>query len=150
MNSDFHDQPHADLDPVDAELRRRRPSLDPIALDRVKLRAMSRGRRTTRPAGGGLFAMRSRLTTLLAVVFIAAGTGGALAGVGGGATPFNNWGGSASHGQYRPPCDDFWSWDGHHCNPDGHHRHWHWLWGWGWFWSGHDFQWRQDWCWTFS
>jgi hypothetical protein len=79
-------------------LSERRPTLDPLALDRVKLRAMSAARRSTSSRAKGSF-MRSRLTTLLVAAFLTVGTGGALAlagGDGGGSS-----GGSASFNQYR-------------------------------------------------
>jgi hypothetical protein len=87
-----------DLQEVADVLSERRPTLDPLALDRVKLRAMSAARRSTSSREKGSF-MRSRLTTLLVAAFLTLGTGGALAlagGDGGG-----NSGGSASFHQYR-------------------------------------------------
>jgi hypothetical protein len=81
-------------------LHDRRPTLTPIELDRIKLRAMSATRRSTSPRKG--FFMRSRLTTLLTVAFLALGTGGALALQGGGDFGFGGGdGGSASFHQYR-------------------------------------------------
>jgi hypothetical protein len=113
-----------DLQEVADVLRDRRPALTPLELDRVKLRAISVARRSTPSRHKGLF-MRSRLTTLMTVGFLAVGTGGALAlsGGGGGAGPA---GGSASRHQYRPPpsppCPPgFVEFHGH-CLP-GHHHH---------------------------
>lgn len=83
-------------------LHDQRPELDPLALDRVKLRAMSAARRSTFSKDKGFF-MRSRLTTLLAAAFLTVGTGGALA--------LDGWdgfghhdGGSAGFDQYHT-CD---------------------------------------------
>src|SRR6266568_4732039 len=77
-------------------LRDQRPTLDAI-----KLRAMSRRRRSTSSRAKGVL-MRSRLTTLLTVGFLSLGTGGALAVVGG-VPPFSSSDeGSASCTQYRP------------------------------------------------
>lgn len=80
-------------------LRDRRPALDPLALDRVKLRAMSAARRSNSSRDRGFF-MRSRLTTLLAAAFLTLGTGGALALAGGGGSGKDS-GHSASFNQYR-------------------------------------------------
>src|ERR1700693_4961026 len=72
-----------DLRRVADALRDRRPTLDPLALDRVKLRAMTGARRASSARGQGFF-MRSRLSTVLAGGFLILGTGGrADAGVGG-------------------------------------------------------------------
>jgi hypothetical protein len=81
-------------------LRDQRPTLDPLTLDAIKLRAMSRRRRSTSSRAKGVL-MRSRLTTLLTVGFLCLGTGGALAVVGG-IPPFSSSGESASCTQYRP------------------------------------------------
>jgi hypothetical protein len=90
------------LQQVADELRDRRPTLDPLALDAIKLRAMSRARRSTSSPAKGFF-MRSRLTTVLTVAFLSLGTGGALAVAGGEDFGFGSHdGGSASCEQYRP------------------------------------------------
>jgi hypothetical protein len=80
-------------------LRDERPTLDPLALDRVKLRAMSAARRVTSTRDRGSF-MKSRLTTLIAAAFLALSTGGAFALAGGGGAGGKD-GGSASFSQYR-------------------------------------------------
>src|SRR5665213_519577 len=93
-----------DLQGVADVLRDQRPALEPLELDRIKLRAMSGARRSTSPRKG--FFMRSRLTTFLTVGFLAVGTGGALAMIGGGGG-FGVGGGhdaNASYHQYRPEC----------------------------------------------
>jgi hypothetical protein len=83
-------------------LREQRPTLDPLALDTIKLRAMSRARRSTSPQQKG-FLMRSRLTTVLTIAFLSLGTGGALAVAGGEDFGLGSHdGGSASCEQYRP------------------------------------------------
>jgi hypothetical protein len=92
-----------DLRGVADALRDRRPTLDPLALDRVKLRAMSGARRSSSARGRGFF-MRSRLSTVLAVGFLILGTGGALA-VAGGGNGGKKGGGNASFHQYRPRCE---------------------------------------------
>jgi hypothetical protein len=94
-----------DLQEVADVLCDQRPGLDPLALDAVKLRAISRARRSTSSRQKGFF-MRSRLTTVLTVAFLSLGTGGALAVAGG--LDFGlagNNGRSASFSQYRevPP-----------------------------------------------
>jgi hypothetical protein len=90
-----------DLEQVAELLRDQRPTLDPVALDTVKLRAMSRARRPASSLVKGLF-MRSRLTTILTVGFLSIGTGGALAVVGGAHFGLGGDDGSASCEQYRP------------------------------------------------
>ena len=71
-----------DLQQVVEVLRDQRPELDPLALDAVKLRALSRAHRSTPSQQKGFF-MRSRLSTVLAIAFLSLGTGGALALSGG-------------------------------------------------------------------
>jgi hypothetical protein len=94
-----------DLQQVAEVLRDQRATLDPLALDAIKLRAMSRAHRSTSSRQKGFF-MRSRLTTVLTIAFLSLGTGGALAMVGG--VDFGlggDHGSSASFSQYRtgPP-----------------------------------------------
>jgi hypothetical protein len=90
------------LQEVADELRGRRPTLDPLALDAIKLRAMSRARRSTSSPAKGFF-MRSRLTTVLTVAFLSLMTGGALAVAGGEDFGLgSNDGNSAACTQYRP------------------------------------------------
>jgi hypothetical protein len=90
------------LQEVADELRDRRPTLDPLALDAVKLRAMSSARRSTSSPAKGFF-MRSRLTTVLTVAFLSLMTGGALAVAGGQDFGLgSNDGNSAACTQYRP------------------------------------------------
>src|SRR5271155_2194249 len=71
-----------DLQQVAEVLRDQRATLDPLAFDAVKLRAMSRARRSTSSGQKGFF-MRSRLATVLTIAFLSLGTGGALALSGG-------------------------------------------------------------------
>ncbi len=87
----------AELGEVAELLREQRPSLDPLALDRIKLRAMRASRSPS--SRHGRFSMRSRLTTLIAAGLLTVGAGGAFAldgGVGGG----QGHSGSASFSQY--------------------------------------------------
>jgi hypothetical protein len=95
-NNEKH--PADDLREVADLLRGTRSTLDPLALDRVKLRALNGARRSPSPPEKGLF-MRSRLTMLLTVGFLALGGGGALALTGGNFA--GDSGGSASFHQYR-------------------------------------------------
>jgi len=110
-------------------LRDQRPTLEPLELDRVKLRAMSRARGSV-SAGPRAFA-RSRLASLFTIAFLVIGTGGALALCG--TKSFGNaggGGGSASYGQYRtcgphgykqcpkpppPTCNSGWKLNGNTC-----------------------------------
>jgi hypothetical protein len=99
-NSHKEERMVEDLSEVADMLRDQRPTLDPLALDALKLRAMGRARGTASSQAKGFF-MRSRLTTLLTIAFLGVGTGGAVAFVGG--TDFGlSSGGSASCEQYRP------------------------------------------------
>jgi hypothetical protein len=91
-----------DLQEVADTLRDRRPTLDPLALDAIKVRAISRARRSSYSRQKGFF-MRSRLTTILTIAFLSLSTGGALAWVGGEDFGLGSHdGGSASCTQYRP------------------------------------------------
>ena len=58
-----------DLQEVADMLREERPMLDPLALDRAKLRAMSGARRFSSSRQKG-FLMRSRLTTALTLILL--------------------------------------------------------------------------------
>jgi hypothetical protein len=92
-----------DLQQVAEVLRDRRATLDPLALDAIKLRAMSGAHQSTSLRQKGLF-MRSRLATVLTIAFLSLGTGGALAMAGGvdfGLAGHNGY--SASASQYGPP-----------------------------------------------
>jgi hypothetical protein len=86
-----------DLRHVADALRDGRPRLDPLSLDRVKLRAMSAARRSgsAKPRG----AAGQRLATLLTLGLLVLGTGGTLALAGG-----DGGSGSAAFDQYKPPC----------------------------------------------
>ena len=115
--SEDHERFSEDLQEVAEVLRERRPQLGPLELDRIKLRAMSGASRSSSSRQGG-FSMRSRMTTLLTVGFLAVGTGGALAlsGGGGGLGLGGDHAGSASYHQYRPKCDRH-NRDKRHCHP---------------------------------
>jgi hypothetical protein len=89
-----------DLPEVADLLNDRRPTLDPLGLDRVKLRAMSAARRASSSRDRGFF-MRSRLTTLVVAASLTLGTGGAIALAGGGFDGASGGGGSASFSQYK-------------------------------------------------
>lgn len=94
-------------------LREQRPALDPLSLDRIKLRAMRAGRPGS--SRQGRFSMRSRLTTLIAAGLLTVGAGGAFAldgGVGG-----HGHGGSASFSQY---CEHGVQGSGHNMECHGH------------------------------
>jgi hypothetical protein len=113
--SHSHEDEHLpdDLRHVADALRDGRPKLDPLALDRVKLRAMQATRRSTsRPKGSF---MKQRLTTLFAAGFLVLGMGGTLALAGGG--DGKDGGGSASYHQYRPECPSGYVLAGRHCIP---------------------------------
>jgi hypothetical protein len=86
----------ADLEPVAAKLRAHRVEADAFELDELKRRAMARsalrhGRQTL---------MKSRVATMLTIVGLAGGTGGALAVAAAGGHPGGN--GGAASGQYKP------------------------------------------------
>jgi hypothetical protein len=104
--SQGHEHFPDDLRDVADALRDQRPALDPLALDRIKTRAISGARRATaassRPKG---ILMRSRLATFLTIAFFGLGTGAAVALVGHEDFGLGGGGGSASFNQYRE-CDD--------------------------------------------
>ena len=116
-----HERISDDLQEVADVLRRRRPELEPLELDRVKLRAMSGARRSTSQKG---FRMRSRMVAFLTVGMLALGTGTATAGLlnlGGGGLLGIFGGGttqSASYNQYKPPCPIFFTYNGQSCQFD--------------------------------
>jgi hypothetical protein len=87
-----------DLKHVADALRDGRPQLDPLSLDRVKLRAMSAARSSGSSQPRGL--ARQHLATLLTLGLLVLGTGGSLALAGGD----GGVGGSAAFDQYKPPC----------------------------------------------
>ena len=139
--SEDHERFSEDLQEVADVLREQRPELEPLELDRIKLRAMSGARPSTSSQRKG-FAMRSRLVAFLTVGALALSGGTAMAG-------FFNWGDGfsgffdqhddASHHQYKPPCKPGWGYgDDHHCHsgPPGHHE-WHFKHGWCWLQDGH-------------
>jgi hypothetical protein len=103
-----------DLQKVADALRDGRPTLDPLTLDAIKLRAMQRARMSTPSQHKGLF-MKQRLTTLVTVAFLTLGAGGTLALAGGGGGGGKDGGGSASFHQYRPTCPPGYELHGSHC-----------------------------------
>jgi hypothetical protein len=66
-----------DLQPIAEVLRDQRATLDPLALDAIKLRATSGARRSTSSRQKGFF-MRSRLTTVITIAFLSLATGGTM------------------------------------------------------------------------
>ncbi len=122
-------------------LRERRPELEPLELDRIKLRAMSGARRSSSSQKGG-FSMRSRLVAILTVGMLALGTGSAVAVFSGsdGGLSGSSGNGSAGWWEYKkPPCKDHEHFgDDHKCHRDDHGDH-HWMHvhGWCWLEDGH-------------
>src|SRR5271155_3456068 len=99
MNSSSSDKNLPDdLQDVFSSLRDERPALEPLELDRIKLRAMSGARGSSSKRVG----MRSRTTALLTAGFLVVGTGGALAGHGFKGVEHGKKH-HASYHQYRPP-----------------------------------------------
>jgi hypothetical protein len=94
------ERPQDDLGEVIDALFEARPTLDPLALDRVKLRAMESERRSA----PGKRVLRTRLAMLGTVGLLSLGTGGALAVAGNGHGNGGNGGRNASFSQYRPGC----------------------------------------------
>ncbi len=89
-----------DLQEIADALRKDRPALEPLELDAVKLRAMSAAHRSTGRVKRSL--VKSHLTALLTVGFLAVGSGGALAVCGSGPiTKQPPGGGSASCAVYK-------------------------------------------------
>ena len=116
-------------------LRSQRPQLQPLELDRIKLRAMSGARRSTASQRKGFF-MRTRLATFVTVAVLALSAGTAAAcfiDFGGGYGGYFG-GGSAGYHQYRPPCQTGWNMGNNgRCNK-GQPRHF-------WYWVFHQFCW---------
>jgi len=140
--SEDHEPFSEDVQEVADVLRERRPSLEPLELDQIKLRAMSGARRSA-SSHQGRFSIRSRLVAVLTVGMLALGTGSAVAGFfdfGGGYSGSSD-GASASWHQYRPPCKPGWGYgDDRHCHygpPGHHHYYWHYKHGWCWRSDGH-------------
>jgi hypothetical protein len=90
-----------DLQGVADVLRNQRPRLDPLMLEQIKRTAISDSRQSPSRNKGSF--MRQRLTTAIAVGFLAIGAGGTMALAGGNGE--GSSGGSASFHQYRPPCE---------------------------------------------
>ena len=104
---------------VARRLTAERAELDPVQMDDVKRRVLTRARGEQRRGGY----MKSRLATVVTVMALVGGTGGALAMAGGGQNGQGQ--NSASQGQYRPGkgCGD----KNHHhlrddCPPHHHHH----------------------------
>ncbi len=136
--SDDHERLSEELQQVADVLRERRPSLEPLERDRIKLRAMS-GARRSGSSRQGRFSARSRLVAFLTVAMLALGTGSALAGFfdfGGGYTGYSDVG-SASWHQYRPPCKTYYSYSNGKCIPTPPHHRWYYGRGWCWLPNGH-------------
>jgi hypothetical protein len=146
MNREINDRAD-EFSGVTDELVRRRPALTPLDLDRVKLRAMRGGRPTSPLRRKGIYAMRSRLTIALSVLFVAVGTGGALAVT---SSPATSPSASSSQAQYLPPCPPNYNYTGKTCVPSKGHS-WFWKLAWGWVWNAFSkiYNWVLGWCWVF-
>jgi|GEM_PF-2983406 len=142
------------LEDVAEHLRNQRPRLEPLEVDRIKLRAMS-GARGSASSKRKRFFMRSRLVALLTVAMLALGTGSAVAGwfvFGGGFCGFiDTWGASYNEYKIPPPCKEKYEWVANKCvlGAPGHYWHliygfcwiqnskggWTWGYGYGWVWE---------------
>src|SRR5947209_1104636 len=89
-----------DLEGVASLLRSQRAEADPLELDQIKQRAMARASNRNRRFGF----VKTRLATVLTVLGLVGGTGGAIAvaGNGNGNNGNGNGNGGASSGQYKP------------------------------------------------
>jgi hypothetical protein len=96
-----------DLQPVAARLRADRPQADPVRLDQIKQQVIVRSAAQQRRP---VF-MRSRIATVLTVLALGGGTGGAIAIAHSGSS--GGPGGGAASGQYRP---------GKGCGDRNHHH----------------------------
>lgn len=85
-----------DLEPVASWLRAQRPDPDPLKLDQIKRRAMTRASHRER----GIPFVKSRIATIITIVGLAGGTGGALAVAAHNGS--NSSKSSAASGQYKP------------------------------------------------
>jgi hypothetical protein len=140
--SNFDDQ----FSEVENLLRGRRETLAPLEQDRIKLRAMSQAARSKPNAAKGTW-MKRRLTVLLTCAFVGLSTPAALACFGGGG---GSQGGSGGGYQYRPPCNDGWTWSNNHCVGGHQGWHWQWLFGLGWLWNGLQYLFHLGWCWIYA
>ena len=119
MNHREDDRLPEELRDVAQRLRAERAELDPLGMDDVKRRVLTRARGEQQ--GGGY--MKSRLATLVTVMALLGGTGGALAVADSGSGDHGQ--GSAAKGEYWPGkgCGDF----KHNHDRDGcptpHHKH---------------------------
>jgi hypothetical protein len=106
-----HERFSEDLSEVADALRSDRQVLQPLELDRIKLRAMSGARRSTQQKGVSV--MRSRMVGILTAGMLVLGTGTAAATVfnfgGGFLGVFGSQSESAAYSQYRPPCLPFFT-----------------------------------------
>jgi hypothetical protein len=138
--SEEHERLPEDLDWVADALQRRRLKLEPLELDRIKLRAMSGARRSA-SSQPKAFSLRSRLVTILTVGMLALGTGSAVAGLfsAGGGVPSSSGSQSAAHHEYKPPCKDDEKFEHGHCVKEKDHEHHRWehKHGWCWLEDGH-------------
>jgi hypothetical protein len=104
-------QPQDDLPPelqdIASRLRTERATLDPLTADQIKLRVLSRAR-TTRH---GRFTMKSRLASILTLLTLVGGSGGAIAVANSGSGNGNGNSGSAAGAVYKP---------GKHCGDKNH------------------------------
>jgi hypothetical protein len=101
------DQLPDDLEQIARHLRAGRAHADPLQLDRLKQRLMAQSE--SRPRR--LTFMKSRIATVLTVLGLVGGTGGALALAGTGSSGGPH--GGAASGQYRP---------GKGCGDKNHHH----------------------------
>lgn len=101
--SNRHGDPD-ELREIATRLEDERPRLDPLTLDGVKLRAMSRAKRV-RPGTVRASLLRSQATLLSTVALLIVGSGTAIAvcGGGGGLNPKGE-GGDSGYGQYKNGC----------------------------------------------
>jgi hypothetical protein len=94
MQNESDGQLPDDLAPVARRLEQSRAEVDPLTLDQIKMRAMTRARNQPRRTT----LMKSRIATIFAVAALCGGTGGALAVAGGFSS--NSGRGSASWNEY--------------------------------------------------
>jgi len=140
MGSENHERLPGDVEQVADRLREQRPELNPLDLDRIKLRAMSGARGHAPPQQGRFF--KSRLIAFLTVGALVLGGGTAVAGFfdwGDGYSGYFDTNDSAAWHQYKPPCKHGYSFGNDrkcHPGPPGNH-YWHFRRGWCWLPDGH-------------
>ena len=140
MKPDFDASLPPDLTFVADELRTQRATLDPLALDRVKLRA-TRGSAPRRHGS----VLHGRVVALLTVLVVGLGTAGGFASAGSSGTTNQ----SSQITQYGAPCPSNYYYTGYLCVHSPVPGHWVYKLGLGWVFNGHTYVLKLGYSWVF-